>query len=418
VRRSVGVVLLLTLAAFSASASAPPEALFDLGMRAFRAGDYTSAIVDLRAASEGFAAATGRAESYATALVYLALAQFRAGREDESRDTILRLAEAERVTPVFATLPLDTDAADFEVLVAALAPNAGLPRNPRVAAEDQTAPLPAVRPAAPVTEETVPAAATAASVEAATDVRIEEIQAETDRRIAAIEAEADRRIAEIQADADRRIAAAQSAANERVAAARAAANERVAAAERQAEREADARIAELEPRMPGVVPSGPAAVAPHRPIVVPETVETPAAPPSAPVPSRTASLSGSEALTALRRANDFVRAGEVAAAHELYVRLADDRNVPREVLAETGIGLYRIGSYDESVAAFRRMDAFARGEEDLRYYFAVALYETGAYREAQKELACALPFIQVTDDVARYRLKIEHSAAVNTARNF
>jgi hypothetical protein len=410
VRRSVGVVLLLTVAAFSASGAATPEALFDLGMRAFRAGDYASAVVDLRTASEGFAAATGRAESYETALVYLALAQFRAGREDESRDTILRLVEAERVTPVFATLPLDTDAADFEVLVAALVPTAGLPRNPQVAAEDQSTPLPPVRPATPVMEEPVTAGPTAASIEAATDVRVEEIQSETDRRIAAIEAEADRRIAEIQADADRRIAAAQTAANERVAAAQAAANERVAAAERQAEREADARIAELEPRMPGIVPSGP--------VVVPEPAAETRAPLPTPAPARTASLSGSEALTTLRQANDFVSAGEVAAAHELYTRLANDRNVSRDVVAEAAIGLYRIGSYGESVAAFRRMDAFARGEEDLRYYFAVALYETGAYREAQKELACALPFIQVTEDVARYRLKIEQSAAVNIARNF
>jgi hypothetical protein len=183
----------------------------------------------------------------------------------------------------------------------------------------------------------------------------------------------------------------------------------VAAAERQAEREADARIAEMEPRTPGDVPSGP--------IVVPAPVGT-RAPLPTPAPSRTAPLSGSEALTTLRRANDFVAAGDVDAAHELYMRLSTDRDVPREVLAEAAVGLYRVASYDESVAAFRRMDVFARGEEDLRYYFAVALYETGAYREAQKELACALPFIQMTDDVARYRLKIEQSAAVNMARNF
>lgn len=412
-RRSVGVVLLLAVAAFSAQAAATPEALFDLGMRAFRAGDYASAIVDLRSASEGFAAGTGRAESYQTALVYLSLAQFRAGREDEARDTIVRLVQSERVTPVFATLPLDTDAADFAALVAALVPDAGLPRNPQIVAEDHSAALPAVRPVTPVTEQPVVPTATPAAIEAATDVRVEEIQGETDRRIAAIQAEADRRIAEIQADADRRIAAAQAAANARVAAAQAAANERVAAAERQAEREADARIAEMEPRSPASVPSGP--------VVVPERLETRVdtpAPAPAPAPSRTASLSGSAALTTLRQANDFVAAGELEAARELYVRLAGDRNVQREVLAESAIGLYRVGSYDDSVAAFRRMNVFARGEEDLRYYFAVALYETGAYREAQKELSCALPFIQVTDEVARYRLKIEQSAAVNMARNF
>ena len=64
---------------------------------------------------------------------------------------------------------------------------------------------------------------------------------------------------------------------------------------------------------------------------------------------------------------------------------------------------------------FRKFGTFAKGEEDLRYYHAVALYETGEYVAAQKELACALPFIQVTDDVSRYRVKIESTIA-RTAR--
>ena len=50
---------------------------------------------------------------------------------------------------------------------------------------------------------------------------------------------------------------------------------------------------------------------------------------------------------------------------------------------------------------FVRKLRLPEGEEDLRYYNAVALYETGNYQEAQKELACALPFIQVTEDVTR-----------------
>jgi tetratricopeptide (TPR) repeat protein len=129
-------------------------------------------------------------------------------------------------------------------------------------------------------------------------------------------------------------------------------------------------------------------------------------------------VSNAPALTTLRQADELARTGDLDAAHGLYARLAGDDGVAREVLAESAVGLYRIGSYREAVDAFRRMNVFARGEEDLRYYFAVALYETGQYREAQKELSCALPFIQVTDDVARYRMKIEQSAAVTVARNF
>lgn len=402
-RRSVGVLLLAAVAAFAASAATSPDASLDLGMRAFRAADYASAVVDLQAAADAYASGP----SYQTALVYLALAQFRLDREDDARATINRLLTAERLEPTYATLPLEADAADFEALVAALAPAAELPRNRHLVVEDPAAPLPAVTPATPPAEE--PVTTTPAAVDAAAEVRVEEIQEQTDRRIAEIQADADRRIAAIQADADRRIAAAEAAANERIAAAQAEANrrvaaaeaaaqQRVAAAEQQIAREAETRIAAAE----ASVPSG---VAGSQPATTPRRTES-------------APISGGAALTTLRQADELARTGDVDAAHELYVRLAAGRDTARDVLAESAVGLYRIGSYREAVDAFRRMNVFARGEEDLRYYFAVALYETGDYREAQKELSCALPFIQLTDDVARYRMKIEQSAAVTVARNF
>jgi hypothetical protein len=387
-RRSVGVLLFAAVAALAVSAATSPEASLDLGMRAFRAADYASAVVDLQAAADGYASGP----SHQTALVYLALAQFRLVREDDARATINRLLEAERVQPVYATLPLQADAADFEALVAALVPAANLPRNTHLIVDDTAAALPAVKPASTPAEE--PVITTPAAVEAATDVRVEEIQEQTEQRIAEIQADADRRIAAIQAEADRRIAAAQAAANERVAAAEAAAQQRIAAAERQIERDAETRIAAATPS--GATGSQP--VEARRP-------ESP-------------SLQGAPALTTLRQADELARTGDTGAARELYVRLAGDRDVAREVLGESAVGLYRVGSYRDAVDAFRRMNVFARGEEDLRYYFAVALYETGQYREAQKELSCALPFIQMTDDVARYRMKIEQSAAVTMARNF
>ncbi|HYO79296.1 MAG TPA: hypothetical protein VE010_22720 [Thermoanaerobaculia bacterium] len=414
-RRSVGVLLLLLLAALSATA-ATPEASFELGMRAFRAADYASAIVDLQYAADAFGAAgVERMASYQTALVYLALAQFRLDREDDARATVNRLLEAERAYPAYATLPLDADARDFEALSAALVPDNALPRNTQFVAGDAMTALPTVRPVTPVTppQETPLPTATPAAVEATAEVRVEEIQAdtarrveavevETNRRIAAIEAEANRRIAEIQADADRRIAAAQASADARVAAAQAAANERVAAAEQQAQRDADARIAALNRRADEQIAAA--------------DTQVPAT--TMPTETRPAVTTSTADLTTLRQADELVRRGEMDGAHELYTRLANDRNVERNVLAESAVGLYRIGSYRESVDAFRRMNVFARGEEDLRYYFAVALYESGDYRGAQKELACALPFIEVTDDVARYRLKIEQAAAVTMARNF
>ena len=402
-RRSVGVLLIVLLAASSVTA-ATPEASFELGMRAFRAGDYASAVVDLQSAADAFGlAGAERMASYQTALVYLALAQFRLDREDDARATVNRLLEAERAYPAYATLPLDNDAVDFEALAAALAPGNTLPRNTQLVVGDALTPLPTVRPVTPPQE--TPVTTTPAAVEATTEVRVEEIQADTERRIAAIEAEATRRIAEIQADADRRIAAAQAAADARVAAAQAAANERVAAAEQQAQRDAYARIAALNRRADEQIASS-------------TQTETPTLTTQPPVETRPAATTGTAHLTTLREADELVRRGEVDAAHEVYVRLANDGNVERNVLAESAVGLYRIGSYREAVDAFHRMNVFARGEEDLRYYFAVALYESGDYRGAQKELACALPFIEVTDDVARYRLKIEQAVAVTMAQNF
>jgi hypothetical protein len=383
-------MLLAAVISISVSAAATPEALFDLGLRAFRAQDYASAVVDLNSAVRAYDPQFGAA--YQTALVYLSLAQFRLGMEEAARDTIVRLVESERLYPAYATLTLGPDAADFDILVAALVPNANLSRANPVVTDDPTVALPSVRPVTPAT--TTPPAA----IEATAEVQAEEIQEETERRIAAIQADADRRIAEIQAEADRRIAAAQAAAEQRVAAAQAAADQRVAAATGQAQRDADARIAAIERSTPQ---SGGQAILPVQP-ARPE--------------QGTTGQAGLPVLQDLRQAESFASSGDIAAARALYVRVSTDRNAPREVLAEAGTGLYRIGSYRESVDAFRRLGVFARGEEDLRYYFAVALYESGEYREAQKELACALPFIRHTEDVERYRLKIEQTMAVNLTR--
>ena len=105
--------------------AATPEGSLELGMRAFRAGDYASAIVDLGAAAsippadlQTYVAARqmDRLQSFETALVYLALAQFRLGGEDDAHQTILRLVAADRAAPVYANLPLQSDAAEFETL--------------------------------------------------------------------------------------------------------------------------------------------------------------------------------------------------------------------------------------------------------------------------------------------------------------
>jgi hypothetical protein len=94
-------------------------------------------------------------------------------------------------------------------------------------------------------------------------------------------------------------------------------------------------------------------------------------------------------------------------ARRVYLALLNQANVSRQTIAEAARGLYRLGAFADAVEAFRNLGIFNRGEEDLRYYNAVSLFEIGRYEDAKKELACALPYIQITSDVARYRDKIQ-----------
>lgn len=115
----------------------------------------------------------------------------------------------------------------------------------------------------------------------------------------------------------------------------------------------------------------------------------------------------SKFLTMLRSADTLAMNGRLDDANNFYSQVASAPNAPREVIAEAATGLYRTGAFRQAVDAFQRLGNFAKGEEDLRYYDAVSLYEIGKYDEAKKQLACAWPFLQVTDAVSRYRAKIE-----------
>jgi Flp pilus assembly protein TadD len=161
---------------------------------------------------------------------------------------------------------------------------------------------------------------------------------------------------------------------------------------------------------PATAAAAPAATAEATP---PEPQPQPA-PPSAPMPAP-AAAPAPEAVFApvvdvvgtLREANAAAAKGQLDEANRLYASVVDAPNVSRDAIISAATGLYRTGDFIDAVRAFARLGTFARGEEDLRYYNAVALFETGRYAEAKKELACALPYIDLTSDVARYRAKIE-----------
>jgi hypothetical protein len=109
----------------------------------------------------------------------------------------------------------------------------------------------------------------------------------------------------------------------------------------------------------------------------------------------------------LDQAASLAANGQPDQARRVYLALLNQANVSRHTIAEAARGLYRLGAFADAVEAFRNLGTFNRGEEDLRYYNAVSLFEIGHYEDAKKELACALPYIQITSDVARYRDKIQ-----------
>ena len=110
----------------------------------------------------------------------------------------------------------------------------------------------------------------------------------------------------------------------------------------------------------------------------------------------------------LDQAASLASNGQPDQARRVYIALLNQANVSRHTIAEAARGLYRLGAFADAVEAFRNLGTFNRGEEDLRYYNAVSLFEIGHYEDAKKELACALPYIQITSDVARYRDKIQN----------
>jgi hypothetical protein len=427
-----------------------PESLLDRGLRAFKTGDYSSAVTDLQAAAQGFLSPeqmqayvnTGkfdRLQSFEKSLVYLALAQFRLGREDDARETLLRLQSAERINPAYATLSLGSDAAEIESLSAALTPSSPLPRNVNVAQDDPSRALPPIVPKERVAvkktiaeeraerqqlideivaiereriqrEADARIAAEREKIEKQAAVQVAETQRAADARVSAASTDAQKKIEQLQADAVQRVTAAEAQAKQRVAAAEAESEAQVLAARREAEQHA--AVAEAEAKK-----QSDARIAEIQRLTEARIVEERAAAERAATTRVTEAETAArkEYLMALRTAEAAAGNGNVTEAVRIYSGLANSTGAPREVLAEAAVGLYRTGAFREAVQAFQRFGTFARGEEDLRYYHAVALYETGAYVEAQKELACALPFIQVTEDVTRYRTKIENTVA-QTAR--
>lgn len=172
--------------------------------------------------------------------------------------------------------------------------------------------------------------------------------------------------------------------------------------------------------------SAPAKPKPEPPIAKPATKppSTTTAPATVTGGSQTSGRGGPaeparSATPAPRPLSDTEVSARLAAAERALngANLNEARRGYRELLAAPGLdhdslvriaeGLYRSRDFAAALSAFNRVGALRRGEEPYRYYVAVAAYETGDYARAKRELAGALPYIEITADVARYRTRIE-----------
>jgi hypothetical protein len=158
---------------------------------------------------------------------------------------------------------------------------------------------------------------------------------------------------------------------------------------------------EAQPKKP--VPQ-PAAPVPQPVVPSPQPVDPPPQPPPpAPQPQPTVR----DAATSLADAQRAIDDGDVAHARSIYDALSTTPSLSHDAALRVAEGLYRVRDFAGAARTFARAGAIGRGEERYRYSYAVALYETGRYGDAKRELAAALPYVTITPDVARYRAKIE-----------
>jgi hypothetical protein len=136
--------------------------------------------------------------------------------------------------------------------------------------------------------------------------------------------------------------------------------------------------------------------------------------PATPVPATTVpattrpAYSASDVAARFANAERALTTANLTEARRLYRELLASANSADHATAvRIAEGFYRARDFAGALAAFERAGTLRRGEEPYHYYIAVASYETAQYERARRELAAALPYIEVTADVERYRLKIQ-----------
>ena len=160
----------------------------------------------------------------------------------------------------------------------------------------------------------------------------------------------------------------------------------------------------------GAQPAPVIVTAPKQTAPAPAPAQTPT---PAPMPPPSASSAVTPAPQPARPAPSFTDAeralnsGQLQNAAAIYRVIVESPQLTHGAALRAAEGLYRARDFTGTIRAFERAGPIGAGEEHFHYYYAIALYESGRYAAAKRELRAALPFIEVTPDVERYRALIE-----------
>jgi hypothetical protein len=359
-------LFLVPVAGFAASGEDFYLRLYQRGMAHFAAGDYATAFTELRNAAFGF---VERVDTFETAQSYAVIAAHRLGHDSDARESLLRIVSAEKIQPHFRSVTLPDDMrAEIDTVAATLLTSQectllGVPAKVQEAAATKPAVVVPTPTKAPNVAVTAPRERESREKE-----RPDETQPKTTPQ-------------PVTPAPQPRVVAPQPVAPQPV---------------------APQPVAQpVVPQPDNPKPADPAPKPPPAPAPQPVTQPKPQTTPPKPQPA------AKNTNTSLAEAQKAIDEGDLGRARSIYDTLLGAPDLSHAAALRIAEGSYSVHDFAGTTRAFQRAGALNHGEEQLHYDYAVALYETGRYAEAKRELAASLPYITMTADVVRYRAKIE-----------
>ncbi|HYK01174.1 MAG TPA: hypothetical protein VE974_05415 [Thermoanaerobaculia bacterium] len=383
-RKTIAIAALaaaLTCLPLPLAAATPSEFYSNLlrrGVAAYDAGRFDEAAQHLRYAAFGY---VDSIEAYQTAQVYLALTHDRLNEQDRALEAVRRVLQAERIERRYARVPVPAAVRTaFEKVatrvltaaeLAALRGTGELPPAPPIQSTLRTITTgTATQPVQPP-----PARTTTTTTTATPPVTVDRVEVEV--------------VKPAQPQAPTQAPSTQASSTPT----RPATTQPVQpGTQRGTNNTGSSASSNTTPAQPRPATTAPVTAQPRPPAA------TPARP----------TYTATEVATRFANAERALTMANLTEARRIYRELLASANALDHATAvRIAEGFYRARDFAGALAGFERAGTLRRGEEPYRYYVAVALYETGQYERARRELAAALPYIEVTADVERYRLKIQ-----------